>query len=1023
MKKFFSIVLAAALGAIVLAAPAAAQTPQWSQFLGSPAHTNWQQDPAITTATAPRLGVKWMAHIFAADLGSPTVAYNSTLGTEVVYVGNERGDVFAINANTGQTIWEINLGLNVAERDTPAIGPDGAVWIGSNYDAYMYKLNGATGAIECSMQSPDREAVMASPMIVQPKGSSSTNVYWAVIDQGVYGYITSTNEATCATNWQFEVQAGEWSTPAYGVDGAGEPLIMGGSASENGSNLPGGCTEYAYDANTGKQIWSQYLATFSFCGADIGNGGDISAPGNNGFADGVEYVADDDGTEYGLDMNTGKPIWTFNSYPAGYTAKEYQISTQALDGTQEIYGYYNGVNDLNAVTGTLNWNWPSQVGVDSSPLIIGPSGSEVVAFADIAGDFHVLNLSSGTQAYSFQTAGYITASASDYNGVIYITSADGYLYAFAPGGSNATFPTQGISAPSNGTTIANPDGNLSLTGTASDNASVATVEVAVQQGGSSGPFWNSATSQWQASPYRNVATLTSPGAKTTNWSFNVPIPASGNNYTVFANAINGTNLAAQPSVVSFNVSPSLNEPTIKTSEFDVAPAATFNASGNAFKPGETVQFTLFGATVATATVGKTGNVPQTAILVPSTAVFGPTSLTVTGETSNKSASMQIYITNAWLQAGYSALRGAQEPHDYVINHTIFAGENVVNPIWTFATGAAVNTSAVVQDGIAYIANDAGTVSAINYAFGSQVWQYTLPDGSPIRSSPAIDDNAQLVFGSNDGNLNVISLTGTAVKTISLGGQLDNVAYSNGNIVVGSSTGEIYSIADPAWTTNWSVNVGAAPVVAPAVDGSQGLVFVALPNGNVEALSSSTGASKWTASPGGTLSGIAATGTELFVGSSNGVFAYNERTGAQLWTDPSGDGSAVTTIDANGGGPSWGTADGNLYDANSTGNVYYFRRKTYVDAPVIGIAGAGTDEFGAYGIGDLGMLRANDGGWFYQSGSTYSTGPVILNGVIFQGDQNGNFTAFAPLNYVVAPQVRVRVGAAVIAIDGTGQTCP
>jgi outer membrane protein assembly factor BamB len=303
-----------------------------------------------------------------------------------------------------------------------------------------------------------------------------------------------------------------------------------------------------------------------------------------------------------------------------------------------------------------------------------------------------------------------------------------------------------------------------------------------------------------------------------------------------------------------------------------------------------------------------------------------------------------------------------------------------------------------------------------------VWTYTIPSGKPIRSSPAIDGAKNLIFGANDGNLYIVNSSGKLVTTVALGGTLDAPAYANGNIVIGSSTGSIYSIADPAWTTNWSVSAGSAPSVPPAYDGPNGLVIVGTSNGSVIGYSSSTGSVKWTATTGGAISGLSIAGSQVFVGSADGnVYAFNERTGAQNFKIPSGDNSAVTALDANGGGPAWGTADGDMYEANAKGSVYY--TKQYATTPVIGMAGAGTDEFGAYAAGDLGLLRSADGGFFYSSGSTYSVAPVVLDGILFQGDENGDMVAFTTQGYTVSPQASVRVGSVNVDIDGSTNCMP
>jgi outer membrane protein assembly factor BamB len=994
--------------------PSSATTPtQWSQFLGGPSHYSYSADPAISTSNASSYGVKWMANLFSADLGSPVVAYSATLGKEVVYVGDERADVYAIDAGTGQVLWSTNLGVGDAERDTPAVAPDGSVWIGTNWNATMYKLDGATGSVLCSLKSPDGKAIMGSPMIVTPAGGVTT-VYWDAVDSGVNGPFVATNESTCAQEYDNTVPSGSWVTPAYSTDSTGEPLVLTGTADPNGE-------EFAFDANTGATVWS--YSTYhppTTPGWDIGVGATVTPPGVNGFADGVAYFTSEYGYEEANDLKTGALLWIYKTYPDTFGGKRYVIASTAMDGNTMVYGYFNGLVSLNATTGTANWVVPTGP-IDTSPAILGPAGSEVVAYADLYGAFHLASLSTGSTLYNFQTGSYITSSPADYNGTVYIASADGFLYAFEPGGGNGTKGSETISAPTTGSTVANPNGSLTISGTATDGSSVSAVEIVVQSGGSSGPYYDAATNSWNSAPIRNEATLASPGSSSTNWTFSLPVPAAGENYEVFANTVNSKNLVDKGSVSYFTVSPSLNEPTIHTSSYDVTPGATFTATGNAFKPGETATFTLFGNTVATATVGATGNVPQTKIQVPSTASFGPTSLTVTGNTSGKAASTTVFVSNQWMQYGYSSLKTAMEPNDYVIAHTIFAGASIMNVDWKYSAGGAINDSPAILDGIAYFGDDSGTLNAVRTSAGSPVWTYKIPSGQPIRSSPAIDENGNIIFGANDGNVYILNSSGASVATKGLGGNLGAPAYDNGNIFIASSTGMVYMLTNVTLATNWSANAGAPVTAAPAYDGGKGLAFAANSNGLLTAYSSATGAVKWTASATMGINAIAVAGGNVYAGSNDGyVYAFNESTGALAWKLYI-DGSAITALDANGSGPAIGTAKGYLADINANGKIYFGRNYPKTTSPIEGLAGAGTDEFATNQAGQLELLRVSDGGFQWDSGAHFSAPPVVLDGVLFAGSQDSTLYALAPQGYNPPPQSSVRVGAATITIDGTGCT--
>lgn len=1001
-------------GVLSYAAPAPAQVvTQWTQFLGNSAHTSHVADPAISTGNASGLGVKWMANLFSTDLGSPVVAYNNTLRKEVVYVGDERGDVYGIDAVTGQVLWSTNLGFGDAVRTTPAVSSDGSVWVGTVYNPSLYRLNGATGQVLCSTKSPDAKPVEGSPMIASPPGGSMS-VFWDALDSGgstPIGPLIGTTVSSCKQIWSQSVDSGAWTTPTYGINGAGEALVLVGTADPSD-------TEYAADALTGAIKWSfQTYTPPGKPGFDIGAASTTSLPGTNGFANGVAYVSNEYGSQYALDLTTGQQLWFHQAYPSNYFGKRYIISSAALAGNQMVNGYFNGLYSLNATTGTQLWNWTAPAGVDSSPAIIGPSGSEVVAVADLTGAFRVFSLSAGSQLYQYQTGSYIVGSPAEHNGRIFIPSADGFLYAFGPNGGNGSKPAEVITSPSNNSVVTNPNGSLTIAGTASDGSSVKAVEVAVQSNGSSGPWYDSATGTWNSGPYRNAATLANPGAANTNWSFSLPVPASGGNYEVFANAVNGSNMVDKGSVSYFIVSASKNQPTEHTSAFDTPPGSTFSAYANAFKPGETATFTLFGNVVGTATVGPKGFVPKTAILMPSNAPFGPTSVTVAGNTSHKTASATVFVTNEWTQAGYSALRTAEEPNDTVIANTIFVGQSVLILDWAYSTGAAINTSPAVVNGIGYFGNDAGQLSAVHTVSGSPAWTYKIPSGAKIQSSPAVDPTGQIIFGANDGNLYVLNSSGALVNTVSLGGALGSPAFANGNVVIASVGGQVFSVADPGFTVNWTATAGGGSITtSPAYDATAGVVVVGTSSGSVIGFNATTGAVLWTNTTGGAIGGVAMLNGVVYAGSADGnVYAYNSVAGTLKWK-AAGDGTAVTALAIHENGPTFGTASGTLIDLNGNGAITH--TKKYAKESIVGLGGAAQDVFGTSNIGNIELVRDGDGGFHYSSGSTFGAAPVVLDGMLFAGASDGNLYALTPQGYNPPPQASVRVGSTIVTINGT-----
>jgi len=174
--------LAASLVAIVSLPPVCfAQAPDWPMLSRDAMHHAYTGNQQLTASAAPKLGLNWMANLHAADLGSPVIAYNTVLNKTVIYVGDENGDVFAYDESNGEQIWGVNVSFGNPERATPAVAPDGSVWVGSAYDATVTKLDGATGQTLCSARL--NTTIDASITLATPPGGELT-VYTGTNDGG-----------------------------------------------------------------------------------------------------------------------------------------------------------------------------------------------------------------------------------------------------------------------------------------------------------------------------------------------------------------------------------------------------------------------------------------------------------------------------------------------------------------------------------------------------------------------------------------------------------------------------------------------------------------------------------------------------------------------------------------------------------------------------------------------------------------------------------------------------------------------
>ena len=346
-----------------------------------------------------------------------------------MYAGNEGGWFTAYSELTGQTLWSENIGTAI--RSTPII--DGSsIWVVGTYSPRLIKLDAATGAQQCST-SPIYALGEASPVVATPPGGQRT-IFMGSVDLAQNGPVYAFHTADCSLAWQnapYPVGGGVWDFLSYAVDAptaafpSGEPLVLFGTSDPDGE-------VYALDATTGALVWRFQSAVVNN-DSDIGAGVAVSAPGVNGFADGVAYTNGKDGITYAVDLTTGAQIWSYvfeNPEVANGSR-----STPSLAGNQLVFGTSVGTFDLNATTGALNWHYPLPAGDENlgAVAVEGPPGQRVVLTTNLDGQFQVLSLATGALLYSYQTGNYVGSSPAVVDQNILLTSADGFLYDFAVG--------------------------------------------------------------------------------------------------------------------------------------------------------------------------------------------------------------------------------------------------------------------------------------------------------------------------------------------------------------------------------------------------------------------------------------------------------------------------------------------------------------------------------------------------------------------------------------------------------------
>ncbi len=981
----------AALAGQPAAAPAYAN---WPTFHGNAALTGVSNDPAISTANASQLGVRWMAHTFGPVLSSPVTEYSQTLNKTLAYVVNESGDLEAFNVADGSLVWSDSFGVPM--HATPVVYK-GHVWIGTAVSGRMIKVNAVTGTVQCQV-SLATGTDFASPVIGTPGGVAT--LFVGVQDNGaVPGPMMAINDSTCKVAWRsipYPIFSGSWSPDSYGVNANGVPLVVLGSGDPD-------CSIYALNAQTGKKLWRVQSLTGGL--ADFGAGTVISPPGTNGIADGMAYASGKDRYLYGIDLTTGKVQWTFNIGAATGANYDGGRSAPALAGNTLVVGTPVGVAAVNATTGQQIWLsenvGPPDTEVLSSPLITGPPGQQVVVYGDLNGYVQVLSLATGAPLYKFKTSGYVISSAADSAGNILIGSSDGFLYDLAVGGSDGTAPSAALTSPADDTVIANPGAKpVTATGTAAaGSASIAAVDVAVQLDGPAGQWWNAAKKAWQGGPVYNKASLTTSGGGT-HWSFGAPAPRQGGVLSFTARAVGSDHLvSSRLAATTVTVKPVASGARITLSVLRAAPGSTFTVSGNGFGSGEKVTLSLPGDQLLVVTAGSKGGFARRAVTVPSGFAFGPTEVTATGQRTGRIAATPVYVTGPWAEFGHDPQRTSDEPFDRVLSEEVTPGKPYrMMPNWVYSAPGAIGSSPAVADGKAFFGDQSGVLSAVNLNTGALAWSATA--GGAIGSSPAVDGSARLVVaGSSDGKVYAWSeYDGKPAWQVSTGGAVTSSPLIYGGVVyVGSADHKLYAIDEKTGAVDWTEGVGGAITAAPALDPGAATIVVADSQGLVTAFRTGTKATRrWQASVGAAVTASPVlTGSRVLIGAQNGtVTAFSESAGKQEWSTSAGTSAITGSMAYQAPHLYVGNAGGTLTALNTTSGSNMWSEP--LAGPITGLSVTSGMLFAESSNGEVSGLRI--GGevvWLAKAGAGLTGTPVIMDNAVFVGSQDDGMYAFTP----------------------------
>lgn len=303
-------------------------------------------------------------------------------------------------------------------------------------------------------------------------------------------------------------------------------------------------------------------------------------------------------------------------------------------------------------------------------------------------------------------------------------------------------------------------------------------------------------------------------------------------------------------------------------------------------------------------------------------------------------------------------------------------------------------AAAIVNGVAFVADTAGVVRAVDLASGKIKWIYRSEDG--FETTPLVLDG-RVLLGDLGGLFHAISAqNGQKLWTFDSGSEIHSSANYLGaqrsRIVFGNDGADIFCLDAETGKQIWDQKAGDRVNGAPAV--ANGSVLVSGCDAELRALKQSDGSEEYSADLGALCPGSAAVaGDDVVMGTDQGrVLCISAKTHQQLWLfDSVGEQAMVFSSPAISDGiVTFGARDRNVYGLDlSTGTQKWkFATRGEVDSSPVISAGrvyiASKDK-------KLYVLDLKTGKqiWSFIAGRGITAAPAIGDGVLVIGDSAGN----------------------------------
>ena len=344
-----------------------------AMFRGDLLHTGVYPGPALRSSPS----VKWVVHTDGYVISSPAVT------GDAVYFGSTDGHLYRVDRETGAQRWDFKTEARIAS--SPAVA-GGLVYFES-YDGFFYALETSTGELRWKFSTAGERRFTGKHLHgFIPAGEAMPDPFDlylsspAVWNRAVYfgsgdGNVYALDAATGALKWKVRTGDVVHASPAI-ADGT---LYIGSWDS----------FFYALDAATGRVRWRFKTGV----DREVSNQQGMQA--SAAVLDGVVYFGCRDAHLYAVDARTGKQRWAFDAKGAWVNTTPAVRDGKVFFGTADGRTFY----EVEAATGKVLFSMQFSWYFFSSPAIV----EDMAYLANWDGRLTAVDLTTRKPDWVFQT--------------------------------------------------------------------------------------------------------------------------------------------------------------------------------------------------------------------------------------------------------------------------------------------------------------------------------------------------------------------------------------------------------------------------------------------------------------------------------------------------------------------------------------------------------------------------------------------------------------------------------------------